>query len=291
MLCQAFSAADFSCCLFVGLSAFSFVFSKWNACSIVLRSGDWLGHCRIIHFFTFKNSWVAFPVCFGSLSIWRAAQSTLLHLAESGQTVYPCTLQNSSGCFCPLSLHHLTPVTQCHWKPCTLMPSHCSTMYHRWCCVLWSWAVPSLLHTFFFLSFWYRLILISAVQRILFQKWSGFFRCFLAKSNLAFFAPCGESSVFALVKSSLDCRLWQWHTCLLESVLLLAGCCERVFLYHREDPPIIHHCCPPCMDIHAFLCCWAHQCVLFFSECSKLLIWPLLMFLLSLWWIRFVFEA
>ncbi len=30
MLCQAFTAADFSCCLFVGLSAFSFVFSKWN---------------------------------------------------------------------------------------------------------------------------------------------------------------------------------------------------------------------------------------------------------------------
>ncbi len=38
--------------------------------------------------------------------------------------------------------------------------------------------VPSLLHTFFCPSFWYRLILISAVQRMLFQKWSGFFRCF-----------------------------------------------------------------------------------------------------------------
>ncbi len=32
--------------------------------------------------------------------------------------------------------------------------------------------------------------------------------------------------MFALVKSSLDCR----HVCLLEGVLLLAGCCERVFL-------------------------------------------------------------
>ncbi len=38
-----------------------------------------------------------------------------------------------------------------------------------------------------------------------------------------------------LVKSSLDCR----HVCLLESALLLAGCCERVFLHHGEDPPII----------------------------------------------------
>ncbi len=56
-------------CLFVGLSAFSFVFSKWNACSIGLKSGDCLGHCRIFHFFTLKNSWVAFAVCFRSLSI------------------------------------------------------------------------------------------------------------------------------------------------------------------------------------------------------------------------------
>ncbi len=108
-----------------------------------------------------------------------------------------------------------------------------------------SWAFPSLLHTFFFPSFWYRLILVLSVQRMLFQKWSGFFICFLAKSNLALFAPCGEPSVFALVKSSLDCSLWQWHTFLLESVLHFTGCCERVFLYHGEDLPIIEHCCPP----------------------------------------------
>ncbi len=58
---------------------------------------------------------------------------------------------------------------------------------------------------------------------------------FLAKSNLALFAARGEASVFALVKTSLDCR----HVCLLESVLLLAGCCERVFLHHGDDFPII----------------------------------------------------
>ncbi len=52
---------------------------------------------------------------------------------------------------------------------------------------------------------------------------------FFVKSNLTLFAPCGEPSVFALMKSSLDCRLWQWQAYLLESVLLLAGCCERVF--------------------------------------------------------------
>ncbi len=79
---------------------------------------------------------------------------------------------------------------------------------------------------------------------MLFQKWSGFFRCFLAKSNLALFAACGEPSVFAMVKSSLDCRLCQWHVYLLESVLLFAGCCERVFIYHGEDSLIILLCCP-----------------------------------------------
>ncbi len=92
-----------------------------------------------------------------------------------------------------------------------------STMFHRWCCMLW--AVPSLPHTFSPLSFWYRLIFISAVQRMLFQKWSGFFRCFWQ----SVIWPCGEPSVFALVTSSLDCR----HVYLLKSVLLLAGCCER----------------------------------------------------------------
>jgi len=39
---------------------------------------------------------------------------------------------------------------------------------------------------------------------------------------------------FALVKSSLDCRLWQSQAYLLENVLHLAGCCEWVFLYHGE---------------------------------------------------------
>ncbi len=88
----------------------------------------------------------------------------------------------------------------------------------------------------------YRLILISTIQRMLFQKWSGFFRCFLAKSNLALFAPCSERSVIALVKSSLDCRLWQWHVCLLEIVLLLDvvkgfSCTMERILDH---PPLLY---------------------------------------------------
>ena len=55
--------------LVLGAFSFSFVFRKWNACSIGFRSGDWLGHCITFHFFALKNSSVAFTVCFGSLSI------------------------------------------------------------------------------------------------------------------------------------------------------------------------------------------------------------------------------
>ena len=55
--------------LYCNCLQFLLVFSKWNACSIGFRSGDWLGHCITFHFFALKNSLVAFAVCFGSLSI------------------------------------------------------------------------------------------------------------------------------------------------------------------------------------------------------------------------------
>ncbi len=106
-----------------------------------------------------------------------------------------------------------------------------------------------------------------------FQKWSVFFRCVLAKSNLALFAPWGEASVFALVKSSLDCRLSQWHVYLLESVLHLARCCERVFLYHGEDLPIVHHCCPPWTS-RPFYVAELTSALFFSSELTKLLATP-----------------
>ncbi len=90
---QVFTAADFSCCLFVGLSAFSFVFSKWNACSIGLISGYWLCHCRISHFFTFKNSWVAFAVCFGSSSVCTMNRRPINFAPFDWiWSEYPCTL-------------------------------------------------------------------------------------------------------------------------------------------------------------------------------------------------------
>ena len=49
-----------------------------------------------------------------------------------------------------------------------------------------------------------------------------------------------------------------------------------------DHPPLLSS-----QDVQAFFCCWAHQCVLF-SKCTKLFIWPHLMFLLSLWWMFFL---
>ncbi len=101
-------------------------------------------------------------------------------------------------------------------------------------------------------------------------------------ANLALFASFVEAFLFALVKSSLDCRLWQRHVYLLESVLHLTGCFSLPWSGFSDHPLLLSS-----VDVQVFLCCWAHQCVLFFSECTKLLIWSLRMFLLSLWWICF----
>ncbi len=175
MLCQAFTAADFSCCLFVGLSAFSFVYSKWNACSIGLKSGDWLGHCKIFHFFNLQKLlgcfccmfWVIVHLYYDAPSNqlcafdWIWAESIYLYTSEFIRlllsSVTPSLNTSATGSHA-WSCHHTAP-------PCFTDDVVC----------FGSWAVPSLLHTFFFPSFWYRFIFISAVQRMLFQKWTGFF--------------------------------------------------------------------------------------------------------------------
>ncbi len=168
------------------------------------------------------------------------------------------------------------------------MHAHAITLLHHVSQMMLYDSDHELLHTFFFPSFWYRSILISSVHGMLFQKYSGFFKCFLAKSNLALFAPCGEPSVFVLMKSSLDCRLWQWHVYLLESVLL-AGCWERFFFTMekilRSSTAVVFYGHP---GLFMLLRSLVRS---FFSECIKLLIWLLWMFLLSLWWVCFVFEA
>ncbi len=61
-------------------------------------------------------------------------------------------------------------------------------MFHRWCCMLWIMSCSMHSPYFFFPSFWYRLILISAVQKMLFQKWFGFCRIFFFWQSLIW--PC-----------------------------------------------------------------------------------------------------
>ncbi len=148
--------------------------------------------------------------------LWSAVQSTFLHLAEYGQRVYNSEFLQLRLSSVMSSLNTSNPV------PLEAMHVHAITLLHH---VSQTKHVPSLLHTFFFLSFWYRLIWISAVQIMLFAEVIWLFLVVFWQSLIW---PCLH--LFALVKSSLDCRLWQWHANLLESVLHLAGCYERVFL-------------------------------------------------------------
>ncbi len=78
-----------------------------------------------------------------------------------------------------INKHYLPSATGSHARSCHHTAPLCFTDDVVW---FWSWAFQSLFRTFFFPSFWNRLILISAVQRMLFQK--RFFRCFSAKSGL-----------------------------------------------------------------------------------------------------------
>ncbi len=157
---------------------FYFCLQRVKCSSIGFRSGEWLGHCRIIHLFTFKNSWVAFPVCFGSLSICTIKHRTISFVLFGWICTESITLYTSEFIRLFLSFCHIITKQPRATGSHAAHASHCSTVLHRGCCMLWSRAVPSLLHTFFFPSFWYRWILISAVQTMLFKKCSGFLDVF-----------------------------------------------------------------------------------------------------------------
>ena len=61
MLCHAFKQPP----AVAVLNAWVLLPFQWlKSCSVGGRSGDWLGHGRIFHFFAFKRSWVSFTVCF-----------------------------------------------------------------------------------------------------------------------------------------------------------------------------------------------------------------------------------
>lgn len=68
-------------CLWVPLP-FGFAFSR-------LRSGDWLGHWWILHFFALRHSRIAFAVCFGTVKCrWVSFSASGWIWAESK---VPCT--------------------------------------------------------------------------------------------------------------------------------------------------------------------------------------------------------
>ncbi len=281
-------------CLFLGHFPFSFVFSKWNACSIGFRSGDWLGHCITVHFFPFKNSLVAFAVCFGSLSICTVKRCPMS--SEAFGWILADIIARNTSEFILLLLSAVTssintrepvPLAAIHAHAMTLPPP-CFT--DEVLC-LGSWAVPFLLHTLLFPSLWFKLILVSSVHRMLFQNCEGFFRCRLA----LIWPSCFWGSPMVYI-------LW-WTLCIHSWLLTLThihlppGVCSwsgqllwRVFSSPGKEffgqPPQLFS-----VVIRVFWCCWAHRCVPSFEECSKQLFWPRLMFLLSLWWVCFVFSA
>ncbi len=112
MLSQVFTADDFRCCWFVGLSVFSFVFSEWNAA----QSGWDQETDRISHFFTFKNSWVAFAVC-------RVCVFVHLYYNASWIPVH-FSIHPAASVFCSVSSSSsssLNSSNQRHWKSCMLI--------------------------------------------------------------------------------------------------------------------------------------------------------------------------
>ncbi len=208
MLYQAFTAAAFICCLFV-----------FCLYPISLRSGDGLGHWRIFHFFTFRNSWVAFPECFGSLSICAVKRHPITFAAfgwmwaESPRhfRIYPARSVSRH------IIHKLqwTCSTDSHARAVTLPPL-CLTDDVVWfgsCSFSSLHFSPPIIWIQVYLGFIYPKNLIPELGTLL-------------NSNPAF--------MFMNV-SSLPLNANR-----LSSILDLSRCCEGLFLHQRKDHTIIY---------------------------------------------------
>ena len=103
-----------------------------------------------------------------------------------------------------------------------------------------SWAVPFLLHTLLFLSFWYKLIFVSSVHRMSFQNCKGFFRCCLANSNLVFLFLEGTPMVYILWWTlCIHSGVFSWlltltHTPTSWGVFLIWPTVVKGFFFTRE---------------------------------------------------------
>ncbi len=126
MLCQAFTAADFSCCLFVCLE-FCLQQVKYMLDRVKIRRLTL--PLQNISLFTFRKTWVAFAVCFGSSSICTEKYRPINFAAFDWilKSIYiPYTSE-----FFRLLLSSLTLLNTSNAVPleAKFMPSHCSTMF------------------------------------------------------------------------------------------------------------------------------------------------------------------
>lgn len=86
---------------------------------------------------------------------------------------------------------------------------------------------------------------------------------------------------YEFTKASLDCRLWQWYSQLLKSVLTL-DVLDVVKLFYLSKN----------MDTTTgFRCSRDGHCMHSFEYLTKLLIWTLLEIFLSRWWTYFSFQS
>ncbi len=256
--------------LVLGHFPFSFVFSKWNACSIGFRSGDWLGHCITVHFFPFKNSLVAFAVCFGSLSICTVKRRPMS--SEAFGWIWADNIARNTSEFILLLLSAVTSSINTRETSSTgshTCPRHdtTTTMLHWWGGMLRIMSSSFLLHTLLFPSLWYKLILVSSVHRMLFQNCEGFFRCRLANSNLAFLFLRLTNGLHLVVNPLYS--LW-WSLLLIVDFDTHTPTSWRVFLIWltvvkgvfftrerilRSSTTVVFRGLP------GLWCCWAHRCV------------------------------
>ena len=240
-------------------------FNKWNACSVGLRSDDWLGHSRIFEFFVL----IKLLGCFGWM-FW-----VIVHLYyETPPNQFGCVWQefgSSQYVSEHLRIHPAASVL-CHiinkrwWPRAITLPPPCFT---DTVVCFGSWAVPlfSSHHSGRGWS-WFHLPWESSSRAVM---------AFLeVQSSLSiteayeWIAPFSERSVFTFMQSSLYGRLGHWYAYLLDSVVHLAGCCEGVspnivaisqmgfFLFSQLKDGLLH--------LHGELP-WSH--VVFTAESSK----------------------
>ena len=259
MLCQTFTAATFSCCLFVGL----FVFSNWKAALLswhqvtdLATEDDSILTCFpnmfgvIIHLHCERPPQ---PFCRIWLNVsqwldWYPSEFILLYLSAVTSSL------NSSEPVLLAAIH----------TPATTQPPLC--LAHD---VV---DVPFLLQTFLFPSFntslsWFHMFKISD-SRTWEAKSIPVLECYLG------LAPCFESSVFTFIKASLDSL---YYDNLTFTWVFLTLCCEKGFFFTKERI-LLTSISFPSLVFRAF---WAQQCNFSCLEYTKLL---------SLWHICFAFS-